>query len=166
MTEPARRVLRRMYRDERPLVVAGILLGLGLGGFVDGILLHQALQWHHMLSSAGYPPDTVQNLQTNMLADGLFHVATWLFTLVGLLLLWWSVRRRNIPWSTSTFIGTLVLGWGLFNLVEGMIDHHLLGIHHVNETVPQSQWIYWDVGFLAVGVLLIWGGLALMGILP
>jgi uncharacterized membrane protein len=26
---------------------AGIFLGLGLGGFFDGIVLHQILQWHH-----------------------------------------------------------------------------------------------------------------------
>jgi hypothetical protein len=25
-------------------------MGVGLGGFVDGILLHQILQWHHMLT--------------------------------------------------------------------------------------------------------------------
>jgi uncharacterized membrane protein len=31
----------------------GILLGIGLGGFVDGIVLHQILQWHHMLTSEG-----------------------------------------------------------------------------------------------------------------
>ena len=26
------------------------LMGVGLGGFIDGILLHQILQWHHMLT--------------------------------------------------------------------------------------------------------------------
>ena len=46
--------------ENRPLkgsfpVSAGILFGLGLGGFFDGIILHQVLQWHHMLTSAGYP---------------------------------------------------------------------------------------------------------------
>lgn len=43
------------------------------------------------------------------------------------------------------------MGFGISNLVEGIVDHHLLGLHHVNETVPREQWIYWDVGFL------IWG---------
>ncbi|MFH9118580.1 DUF2243 domain-containing protein [Streptomyces globisporus] len=33
----------------RSLQLPGIILGVGLGGFVDGILLHQLLQWHHML---------------------------------------------------------------------------------------------------------------------
>jgi uncharacterized membrane protein len=31
-------------------IASGILFGLGLGGFFDGIVLHQVLQWHHMLS--------------------------------------------------------------------------------------------------------------------
>jgi uncharacterized membrane protein len=52
------------------------MLGIGLGGFVDGIVLHQILQWHHMLTSAGYPADSVPNLVLNTLFDGLFHAAT------------------------------------------------------------------------------------------
>ena len=54
---------------------AGILFGLGLGGFFDGIVLHQILQWHHMLTSAGYPADSVANLELNTSGDGLFHAA-------------------------------------------------------------------------------------------
>ena len=38
-----------------------IVLGIGLGGFLDGIVLHQILQWHHMLTSTGdYPATTVR----------------------------------------------------------------------------------------------------------
>src|SRR4051795_2190475 len=59
-----------------PSKTSGLLYGLGLGGFVDGILLHEVLQWHHMVSSE-YPTDTVAGLEVNTLADGLFHVATW-----------------------------------------------------------------------------------------
>ena len=62
---------------------AAILFGLGIGGFFDGIVLHQVLQWHHMLTSAGYPPDSVENLQINTLWDGLFHASTYLFVLGG-----------------------------------------------------------------------------------
>ena len=52
------------------------------------------------------------------------------------------------------------MGFGLFNVVEGIVDHHVLNLHHVNETVPPEQWIYWDVGFLVWGVLMLlvgWG---------
>jgi uncharacterized membrane protein len=132
-----------------------MMLGAGLGGFVDGILLHQILQWHHLLTSAGFPPDTVDNFRVNTLADGLFHAGTWAFTAIGLLLLWQALGRRKVPWSSSTLLGGLLLGWGTFNLVEGIIDHQILGIHHVNETAPPAQWIYWDLGFLAFGLLLV-----------
>jgi uncharacterized membrane protein len=54
------------------------------------------------------------------------------------------------------------MGFGIFNLAEGLIDHHLLGIHHVNETVPQDQWIYWDVGFLAWGAGMLVAGWLLL----
>ena len=67
---------------------AGVLLGLGLGGFFDGIVLHQILQWHHMVTSAGHPADTLANLELNTTLDGLFHAATWLFTLAGLIIFW------------------------------------------------------------------------------
>ena len=67
---------------------SGLFCGLGLGGCFDGILLHQVLQWHHMLTSAGYPATDVHNLEVNTLWDGLFHVSTDLFVVLGLLLLW------------------------------------------------------------------------------
>jgi uncharacterized membrane protein len=52
-------------------------MGMGLGGFVDGIVLHQILQWHHMLTGTGdHPSNTVVGLEANTLADGFFHLAT------------------------------------------------------------------------------------------
>ena len=141
---------------------AGILLGLGIGGFFDGILLHQVLQWHHMLSSAGYPPNTVANLQVNVLWDGFFHVATYIFVVLGLALLWRAARKPHVRWSGKMLWGTILVGFGLFNLVEGIVNHQLLGIHHVNETVAPEQWIYWDLGFLAWGALMLVGGWMLL----
>ena len=136
---------------------AGILFGLGLGGFFDGIVLHQVLQWHHMVSIP-YVPDTVENLKINTLADGLFHTATYIFVVAGLVLLWQHSSRRHLAWSGKMIVGTLLLGFGAFNTVEGLIDHQILGIHHVNETVPHDQWIYWDLGFLIWGIAMLIGG--------
>lgn len=144
-------------RNEFP-VSAGILLGLGLGGFFDGIVLHQLLQWHHIATSAGYPPDSVENLEFNTLLDGLFHAATWLFTVAGLVILWRRARHVHIDWNAKYLCGTFLIGFGLFNLVEGIVDHHILGLHHVNETVPPEQWIYWDIGFLVWGAAMLIGG--------
>jgi uncharacterized membrane protein len=139
-------------------VSAGVLFGLGLGGFFDGIILHQVLQWHHMLTSAGYPPDSVRNLQINVMWDGLFHMSTYAFTAAGLYVLWRYSRRNHVRWSGKLLPGAMLVGFGAFNLVEGIIDHQILGIHHVNETVAREQWIYWDLGFLAWGAAMVVGG--------
>jgi uncharacterized membrane protein len=145
--------------DERGFpTAAGLLLGLGLGGFFDGIILHQILQWHHMLTSDGYPPNSIYNLQVNTLWDGLFHATTYIFVALGLAILWRAARRTHVQWSSKILLGTMLMGFGSFNLVEGIIDHHLLGIHHVNETVPRDQWVYWDLGFLVWGAVMLVGG--------
>ncbi len=141
-----------------PLIAAGIMLGLGLGGFVDGILLHQILQWHHMLSSSR-PIATVSDVELNMVWDGLFDAATWLFTVIGIALLWRAGAREDVPWSLNTFLGSLLVGAGLFNFVEGLIDHQILGIHHVK---PGPNELAWDIGFLASGVILAVAGWLLL----
>jgi uncharacterized membrane protein len=144
--------------DQSFPVSAGILFGLGLGGFFDGIVLHQLLQWHHMLTDAGYPPTSIENLKINTLWDGLFHATTYVFVVFGLIVLWRASRRSHIRWSSKLLVGSVLMGFGIFNLVEGVVDHQLLGIHHVNETVPRTQWIYWDLGFLAWGAAMLIGG--------
>jgi uncharacterized membrane protein len=142
-------------------VSAGILFGLGLGGFFDGIVLHQVLQWHHMLSS-WYPVNTIENLELNTLWDGIFHSATYLFMVAGLFILWRTARRRHLYWSSKLLAGTMLMGFGAFNVVEGIVDHHLLGIHHVNELVDAWQRVYWDVGFIAWGAGMFAIGWALL----
>jgi uncharacterized membrane protein len=109
------------------------------------------------------PPDNLVAAKVNMYWDGVFHAAVWVLTAVGLRLLWGAARRPEVPWSGATFAGGLALGWGLFNLIEGIIDHQLLGLHHVREYVADKQ--PWDLAFLAfgallllLGALLIWGG--------
>jgi uncharacterized membrane protein len=77
-------------------------------------------------------------------------------------MLWRAAQRTHVRWSGKLLAGTLLMGFGLFNLVEGLMDHHLLGLHHVNETVPPAQWIYWDIAFLVWGALMLWGGWRLL----
>ena len=148
--------------NRRPLISAGALLGMGLGGFIDGILFHQLLQLHNMLS-AKFPVSGVDamtlaaNLEINMFWDGLFHLLCWVMTAAGLAMLWHAVGRPDVPHSGRTLAGSISLGWGFFNLVEGVIDHHLLHVHHVTET---ANHLVWDVTFLASGLLLVligWG---------
>lgn len=149
----------------RPLIAAGTALGIGMGGFVDGIVFHQMLQWHNMLS-ARYPTrdipsdQLVVNLEINMFWDGLFHAMTWIMTAVGIALLWHAVRKPGVVLSTRVLVGSLILGWGLFNFVEGIIDHHLLHVHHVVETEGH---MLWDLAFLASGALMIVVGAMVIG---
>ena len=136
---------------------SGLLLGLGLGGFVDGIVLHQVLQWHHVVSDVeGHPVDTVAGLEVNTLADGFFHLGTWALVVAGSLsgVVAWRRGRQAPSWSFH--LGLLLLGWGIFNLVEGAVDHHLLGIHHVRDDLGGP--VAWDVGFLVFGGLLVVAG--------
>jgi len=142
----------------RPLIVAGIVLGLGQGGFFDGIVFHQLLQWHHMFSSVRSDM-TVAGLELNTLGDGLFHLLDWVLTLTGIFLLWRAGKHQNVPWSGQVFGGAMLIGAGLFNLVEGIIDHHILGIHHLRLGPNQ---LLWDLSFLAVGALLAGIGLRLV----
>jgi uncharacterized membrane protein len=136
------------------------VLGLGLGGFLDGIVLHQVLQWHHILTDTGdHPMDTVAGLEANTLADGIFHLATWLLVMAATVMMVRTWQRRELapPWRMHA--GLLLAGWGVFNLVEGLIDHQLLGLHHVRDDLDGP--LGWDLGFLAFGALLVAGGLAL-----
>ena len=133
-----------------------ILLGVGLGGFADGIVLHQILQWHHMVSSTDdHPVTTVSGLEANTLGDGLFHLATWLAVLAATVLLIRAWQRGGLapPWRRH--VGLLLVGWGLFNLVEGTVDHLVLGIHHVREGQDETAW---DLAFLALALLQLAAG--------
>lgn len=138
----------------------GIILGLGLGGFADGIVLHQIAQWHNM-GSAVLPPTTLAAMQQNMVWDGWFHVATLLLTIAGVFMLLRDARARFLLPGPAGFTGQLLLGWGIFNLVEGIIDHHLLGIHHVRDMpmhVPLYDWLFLGLG--GVGLILLGGALS------
>jgi uncharacterized membrane protein len=131
----------------RPLILAGTVLGIGMGGFVDGILFHQILQLHNMLSN-WVIRDTLVNEQINMFWDGLFHSFTWLCVAVGIWLLWQAVKRPGVILSGKAFCASLVFGWGVFNLVEGLVDHEILQIHHVYQN---GSHLIWDLVFLAFG---------------
>jgi uncharacterized membrane protein len=139
----------------RPRSRAGFILGLGLGGFLDGILLHQIAHWHNMVS-ARVPPVTRDALRTNMRWDGVFHAAVWLLTIVGVYRLLADARGgRELP-DVRGLTGQLLFGWGVFNLVEGLIDHHVLSLHHVRDLpvhLPVYDWVFLLVGGLGFMLL-------------
>ena len=138
---------------------AGIVIGLGTGGFIDGIALHQIAQWHNM-GSAKLPPTTMEAMRQNMEWDGWFHAATLILTVAGIFMLLHDARSgRTLP-TPRMFVGQLLVGWAVFNIIEGLIDHHLLQLHHVRDVpihVPLYDWLFLGIGgiaLLVVGLLL------------
>jgi len=136
---------------------AALLLGAGLGGFLDGIVLHQIAHWHQMLS-ARVPPERVVDLERNMMADGGFHLFTWSLTFAGVLVLWNAIRGPGPLPATRTLLGYMLVGWGAFNIVEGVVNHHLLELHHVRD-LP-THIVFYDWAFLILSGALVLIGLA------
>ena len=138
-----------------PLITAAMVLGIGLGGFADGIVFHQILQWHEMLSNQ-FPPTTLILKSVNMFWDGIFHLFTLLTTLVGIYLLWKANKRILLTTSGFILTGGMLAGWGIFNLIEGIINHQILELHHVREISHNKD--LWNYGFLCFGILLVLTG--------
>jgi uncharacterized membrane protein len=135
-----------------PLIRAGLVLGLGFGGLADGIVLHQILGWHHLVCVTLYcQPASIEQLQLENTQDGVFHLALWLVLLVGTAMLFRAARNAGPEWNGRVFLGSMLAGGGLFNFVEGMVDHQILGIHHVLPGNPH-QFLF-DMLYLANGAL-------------
>ena len=146
---------------KNPLVRAGLVLGAGFGGFADGIILHQILGWHHLVCvTAHCQPTSIEQLQLQNTQDGFFHLALWLVSLVGTAMLFRAARHAGPAWKGRVLFGSMLGGCGLFNFVEGMIDHQILGIHHVLPGHPHQLWF--DMLFLANGVVFFMIGARLM----
>jgi uncharacterized membrane protein len=126
--------------------MSGVVLGIGLGGLVDGIVMQQLLQWHHTVSSA-LPPGDLEALRTNVRADGMSALLSIVVAFGGLAMLWETVRRPGVVLSTRSFAAAVGAGWCAYNLMEGLILHHVLGLHHVR-SVPEP--FAYDLGYLAV----------------
>lgn len=144
----------------RPAAAPAFLFGMGVGGFVDGIVLHQLLQWHHMLThtTAGNPK-TVAGLELNTLADGLFHSAMWVLVVAAAVLAIRARRQGRLSAGWRFHAGLALAGWGVFNIVEGLVNHQLLGIHHVRDDLGGP--LAWDLGFLGFSVVLAAVGILL-----
>lgn len=131
---------------------SAFVFGVALAGFLDGISLHSILQWHHMISAV-VPPDDMHGMRINMLADGLFDLLCWIVTIVAVAMLLREARSARLL-RPKAYVGWILIGGGAFNFVEGLLDHEILGIHHVH---PGSGWLAWDIGFLLLGGLLLIG---------
>lgn len=143
--------------SQRRVITAAAVTGVGLSGFFDGILLHQVLQWHHLLSLV--LGETWRDIENQILADGLFHVLMYAVTGIGLLLLWRARRHLADDRAGARHVGTgFLLGFGGWNLVDVGLFHWVLNIHRIRLGVPDP--LAYDLGWLAlfgfVPLLLAW----------
>jgi uncharacterized membrane protein len=114
-----------------------------------------------MLTAEGCcPSSTVLGLEDNTLADGFFHLATWVALMAGTIIAMRAWQRGELAPPWRTYFGGMLIGWGAFNLIEGLIDHHLLGVHHVRDDIGAP--LGWDLGFLTFGLLLVIAGWTLV----
>jgi uncharacterized membrane protein len=128
--------------SNRRLTWSGYLLGFALGGFFDGILLHQILQWHHLLSAVG-PGD----VRFQVAADGYFHALMYVIAAIGL---WMLVSARG---SARLLLACFLIGFGFWHVVDGILSHWLLGIHRIR--MDSESPLVWD---------LLWFGI--FGVVP
>lgn len=125
----------------------GGVLGFALGGFFDGILLHQILQWHHLLSLVPGSGD----LRMQVLWDGYFHLLMYVVALSGLAGLWRVQRGGGLPWGRP-LSGALLVGFGLWHVLDAVLSHWLLGIHRIR--IDSDTPLLWDLAWLTVFGLL------------
>jgi uncharacterized membrane protein len=95
----------------------------------------------------------MESLQLNILHDGVFLSFSLLIVILGTVLLLYSQDSKNRNYfiiHKKSFVGLLLIGFGGFNTIEGIINHHILQMHHIIE-VPDP--IIFDLTFLAVGGL-------------
>lgn len=138
----------RSWRDTLGAERTLFTLGVAFSMFFDGIVLHQLLQWHH-LASHTHPPRNLSNLQFNTLLDGLFHAGAWVVALWGVWMLIQNAKRGTFLHAPRPLlVGAFIAGWGAFNVIENILNHFILQVHHVRENVP-NVWTY-DIVFLVL----------------
>ena len=136
----------------RALLAAGIF-GFGFSGLIDVLVLHLVLQWHHLVSGL-YPQTTMNGLRTNILADGLFSIAMLVIMGIGAGLLWRAERRAVSPLPVRPVAGSVVIGLGVFDLYDALVDHILLGLHQ-----PLSRGGRYNPHWIVVSLLIIGAGI-------
>ena len=118
--------LQMSRKQVRSVLFTGILIGIGIAGFLDETIFHQLLQWHAFYWAT--------DEHGRILSDGLFHLFSTLVLLWGLYRVWRG-RARWIAISGSIIIAGILMGAGGFNFYDGIIQHAILHFHLVNEHV-------------------------------
>lgn len=141
---------------QRRLLLGSGTLGFGFGALLDVVVFHMILQWHHLLSDR-IPTGTLDGLQANVYWDGLFSLAMIGVMLVGAGLMWRVLNRTSAAYSGVRVTGGLLVGAGLFNVFDGVVDHYLLDIHDaVHGTQAfNPHWVGGSLLLLGAGILVL-----------
>lgn len=130
-------------------VLSGVLLGLGVAAFVDEVVFHQLLHWHHF-----YDKSTPA---VGLVSDGLFHAFSW-FATIAALFLFADLRRRDAV-SAPRWWGGLLIGAGGFQLYDGTLQHKVMRLHqiryHVDITPYDWTWNLLAVVLIVIGATLL-----------
>jgi uncharacterized membrane protein len=134
----------------RSLLWPAVLVGIGVAGSLDEIVLHQLLRWHHF-----YDRDSQA---AGLIADGIFHLGSTATLVIGLVLLMTRWRTAGGPLRQAA--AGILLGAGGFNLYDGIIQHKLLGLHQVRAGAPNN--LPYDLVFIAIAAVVLLAGLLLL----
>lgn len=135
-----------LHPESRRLRWAGYLLGFAMGGFFDGILLHQILQWHHLLS--GLTGGPWSSLAVQVTVDGLFHALMYLIAAAGLVLLFGARAEAARPGMPRLLWAAFWIGFGLWHAIDAVFSHWITGIHRIK--MDAGSPLAWDIAWLAV----------------
>ena len=135
------------HRSNATLLRTGMILGVGLVGSLDEVVLHQLLQWHNLYVH------TTQYWR--IFSDGLFHLLTAALLFAGALRLWGQRDLIKLGHGRALAAGIL-LGMGGFNLYDGIVQHKILQLHPVRENVQDL--LPYDLAFNGIAVVLLIAG--------
>lgn len=143
--------------SRRRLGLWGGVTGFGLGAVIDVVLFHLILQEHHLLSGS-IDPTTFEGFRDNITIDGLFLLLMLGVMALGLVGLWRTVNGTVLTFSGLSLTGFVVLGAGVFNVLDGVLSHYVLGLHDVvHQTAAWNpHWLGVSLFLLALGGFLIW----------
>ena len=135
--------------DRRRSVLTGTMLGVAIMAAVDEVVFHQLLSWHHFYDRS--TPDI------SLLSDGLLQTAYLALLVAGFV--WFADLRRRGTLAPRSARGGFVLGLGVFQLFDGIVDHKLLDLHEIRYGVDVLPYdLAWNGAAL---VLLLVGGFML-----
>ncbi|ARP85473.1 DUF2243 domain-containing protein [Bordetella genomosp. 9] len=125
---------------------AGYTLGFAVSGFFDGILLHQILQWHHLLSGLQSP--RFADLRIQVMADGLFHAVMYVIGLAGLYLLYRARADLSLPRGGRRLLANFWIGFGVWHVLDAVLSHWITRIHRIR--MDSDNPLLWDLAWLIV----------------